>query len=108
MMKTVVIFTILVSSIILNATDIKGRISGSNNITKEPYALKDIDIRLYQERSGEWIKVGKFITNSNGMYYFKNLESGRYTIQVNGKANYPIEVLNQDSQELAPIIINYK
>jgi succinate dehydrogenase / fumarate reductase iron-sulfur subunit len=33
---------------------------------------------------------------------------GACAIQVNGKANYPIEVLNQDSQELAPIIINYK
>jgi len=103
-----IIIGLLFSSLILNATDIKGRIQGTNSISTKPYPLKGIDVKLYIEKSGKWIKKGKFITNLDGMYYFKNLISGKYSIQVNGKVNYPIEVLNRDSQELAPIIINYK
>jgi hypothetical protein len=103
-----IIIVLLFSSLLLNATDIKGRINGTNAISKAPYPLKGISIDLYVEDLGKWIKKDTFLTNSDGMYYFKNVEVGNYTIQVNGKVNYPIEVLNKEAQELAPIIINYK
>ena len=108
MLNKILIIGILLSSITLNATDIKGRINGINSISKKPYPLKGIDIEIYVKDNQNWIKKDTFITNSDGMYYFKNLESGKYTIQVNGKANYPILVLDQESQELPPIVIDYK
>ena len=107
MIKKIIIM-LLFSSLLLNATDVKGRINGTNSISKKPYPLKGVSVQLYIEKSGKWLKKGKFITNSDGMYYFKNIELGKYTIQVNGKTNYPIEILNRGSQELAPIIISYK
>ena len=108
MIKKIMIIGILFSSLILNATDIKGRINGTNAISKAPYPLKGVSVELYIKSVGKWIKKNKFTTNSDGMYYFKDLKSGQYTIQVNGKTNYPIDVLDIDSQELPPIIISYK
>jgi len=108
MLNKILIIGILLSSITLNATDIKGRINAINAISQKPYPLNGIDVVIYIKSNQNWIKKDKFITNSDGMYYFKNLEAGKYTIQVDGKANYPIIVLNQEKQELPPIIINYK
>ena len=108
MLKKILIIGILLSAITLNATDIKGRINGINAISEKPYPLKGINVEIYVKNNQDWIKKDKFLTNSDGMYYFKNLEAGEYTIQVNGKSNYPILVLDQEKQELPPIIINYK
>lgn len=89
------------------ATDIKGKINATNTISKTPYPLEGITVDLYQNISNKWIKIDSFKTGTEGMYYFKNINEGKYTLQVDGKANYPIKIGERESQEIAPIVIHF-
>lgn len=91
----------------MHATDIKGKINATNNKSKKPYALEGIKVDLYKSRSKEWSFIGSFKTNSEGMYYFKELKAGKYTIQVDGKTNYPLVILDRPKQEIAPIVVDF-
>ncbi len=102
------VLIILAVTMALNATDIKGKVNATNSLSKVPYSLKGVEIDLYTNRAKEWIKIDSFITDREGMYYFKGIKEGNYTIQVNGKTNYPIVVSDTPQQELPPIVIKYK
>jgi len=105
--KWLLIFSIFLSITTINAADIKGKVNATNAVTKIPYAIKGINLDLYKDINGVWKKITTFITNHDGMYYFKNIKAGSYTIQVNGHTNYHIKVLEQPQQEIAPIVVKY-
>ncbi len=100
-------FALLMSITLLEATDIKGKINANNSKSKKVYALEGIKVDLYQHLGQKWQFLANFKTDSEGMYYFKDLKAGSYSIQVDGKQNYPIEVLKQEQQEIAPIVIHF-
>jgi hypothetical protein len=106
--KTVLSILLLAVTMTLNATDIKGKVKATNSLSKEPYSLKGVEVDLYTNRAKKWIKIDSFTTDREGMYYFKGLKKGNYTLQVNGKTNYPIAVFDTPQQELPPILIKYK
>lgn len=102
----IVTISLLLSSAI--ASDIKGKVNAINSLSTTPYSLKGVTIDLYQNRSKEWFKIASFISDGEGMYYFKDIQEGNYSIQVNGQTNYPIEIGDKAQQELPPIIIRYE
>ena len=104
----VVVIGVLFGITTLVATDIKGKVNAINSLSKVPYSLKGVDIDLYSNISKKWVKIDSFITDGDGMYYFKGVKAGSYTLQVNGKTNYPIDILETSQQELPPILIHYK
>lgn len=93
--------------VISDATNIRGRIEGANQYSRAPYPLGGVAVDLYMQSPRGWQPAGRYITGSDGMYYFQNIFSGNYSIQINGRQNYPLTVFNQPYQDLPPIFINY-
>lgn len=91
----------------LTAANLRGKIEGSNQHYTATYPLTGAKVVLYSKKSGKWKPTRKYITGSDGMYYFKNVPTGQYSIQVNGRQNYPISVSDKPEQDLPPIVITY-
>lgn len=98
---------ILLVPVVLNATNLRGQITGKHQYTTTPYPIGGAVVVLYKQVSDGWKQAGKYVTSSDGMYFFQNVSAGNYSIQVNGRKNYPIAVSNQTYQDLPPIIIKY-
>lgn len=102
------IVVLVTASAIASATDLRGRIEGFNQYSRFPYPIGGAMVDLYvQTRPGIWQPAGRYITGPDGMYYFRNIYPGYYSLQVNGRQNYPVDVYNQRFQDLPPIILNY-
>ncbi len=92
---------------ILNAVDIRGRINGLNQYSPTPYPLGGMTIDLYWDNYGRWVYIARYITGPDGMYYFRNIQPGYYSLQINGRTNYSITISNIYNQDLPPIVITY-
>jgi len=105
---TNIIFFLLIPSIVsAGGVDVRGRINGMNPYSHAPYPLGGITVDLYFMSNYGWQYISKYITGPDGMYYFKNISPGYYTIQINGRQNYSIRILDRRYQDLPPIIIRY-
>ena len=93
--------------VISDATNIRGRIDGANQYYRAAYPLGGVAVDLYMQSPQGWRPAGRYITGSDGMYYFQNIFPGNYSIQINGRQNYPLTVFNQPYQDLPPIFLNY-
>ena len=103
---TIILFFII--SVILNATNIRGRIDGYNQYYRSYYPLSRVTVDLYFFNQNRWQQVSRYITGNDGMYYFQNLYPGNnYSIQINGRENYPISVYNMPNQDLPLITLSY-
>ncbi|VAW66380.1 hypothetical protein MNBD_GAMMA11-2452 [hydrothermal vent metagenome] len=93
--------------VVINATNLRGKIEGNNQHYTTPYPLAGAKVVLYFKKAEKWEATEKYTTGPDGMYYFKNIPAGQYSIQVNGRQNYPVSVSGKPEQDLAPIVIAY-
>ncbi|MCK5516460.1 MAG: hypothetical protein KAI39_06260 [Desulfobulbaceae bacterium] len=105
--KLIIIVLFLAIPIIGNATNLRGRIDGFNQNYNSSYPLVGVAVELYFQGLTGWQSVGRYITGADGMYYFRNIIPGYYSIQINGRQNYPVTVLKAPHQDLPPIMITY-
>lgn len=107
--KLIIVVLFLTAPLILNAIDLRGRIDGYNRYYQAPYPLARVTVDLYVQDQYGWRQIGRYITGPDGMYYFQNVLYGyNYSIQVNGRQNYPITVFSSPlKQDLPPIILMY-
>ena len=89
------------------ATNVRGQVLGSNPYSQAPYPLQGVSVDIYTTGPAGWQKIYRFITGSDGMYYFNNLSPGNYTIQINERTNYPLAVSDQSNQDVPPILVKY-
>ncbi len=106
-LKLAVLMLFLCLPVALTAANLRGKIEGSNQHYTTTYPLPGAKVVLYSKKSGKWKPTRKYITGSDGMYYFKNVPAGQYSIQVNGRQNYPVSVSGKPEQDLPPIVITY-
>ena len=83
------------------ATDLRGRVEGQNAYSASPFALNGARVELV-DRNGR--TVGTYSTGPDGMYYFRNVAPGAYTLRVN-KRSYPVTVEANVAQDIRPIRI---
>lgn len=98
---------LLALPMVADATDLRGRLDGQHRYARTPYPIADGIAELYVHEPRGWLLLGRYITGSDGMYYFPNVMPGDYVIRINGRQNYPIRVLDQPYQDLPPILIGY-
>ncbi len=104
-LTTLILFLCLPA--VADATNLRGKIEGNNQHYTAPYPLPGAKVVLHLKKTGKWHATGKYITGADGMYYFKNIPAGQYSIQVNGRQNYPVTVSGKPEQDLAPIVMTY-
>ncbi|MFH0994690.1 MAG: hypothetical protein V1844_04230 [Pseudomonadota bacterium] len=102
----IVIFFVIIPCI-SDAGNLRGRVDGRNQYSDAPYPIGGAAVVLFIKGPGDWQPVAKCITGLDGMYFFQNILPGPYALQINGRQNYPITVLNQPDQDLPPIVIQY-
>ena len=90
-----------------NAGSVRGQVVGRNPYSPASYPLPGASVDIYAMGPNGWQLVYRFITGPDGMYYIPNLLPGNYTIQVNGRMNFPLFVGNVPSQDVPPILITY-
>lgn len=88
------------------AGNLRGRIHALNQYST-PYPVANITVDLYAQSPTGWVFLSRYITEPDGMYYFQNVFPGYYSLQINGRQNYPIMVANQFWQDLPPIFMQY-
>lgn len=89
------------------ATNVRGQVVGTNPFSSSPYPLPGMSVDLYSSGPTGWQMIYRFITGTDGMYYLQNILPGNYVIQINGRMNYPLAVINQPYQDVPPIIVAY-
>lgn len=109
--KSCVVALLLVTFVILSsqafATSVRGQVVGRNPFAPYPYPLPGVSVEIYMTGQFGWQLIYRFITGPDGMYYIPNIAPGSYTIQINGRLNYPLFVGNQPSQDVPPILVMY-
>lgn len=100
----IIFFLVPLSS---DATNLRGQIKGTNQYSMTPYPLGGVTIDLYLQTPQGWQYMGRYITGTDGMFYFTPMYNGNYAIQVNRRENYPVFINGQAYQDLPPIILSY-
>ncbi|MGF1764516.1 hypothetical protein [Aliivibrio kagoshimensis] len=103
----VLFMTLLLAPFLVNATNLRGQVKGANPYSRTPYPLERVTVDLYMPSSMGWRAIGRYVTGPDGMFYFSNIAPGQYSIQINGRQNYAINVFNSVNQDLPPIFISY-
>lgn len=62
-----------------------GSVYQVNPMGDKPLPLSTYEIRLYQESNGQWLTPG--LTDRNGRYAFRGLESGNYILTIYQRGN---------------------
>lgn len=105
--KTFIFIILTLVPLVSNSTNLRGQVKGANQYSSVPYPLGRVTVDLYYQTQQGWQYVGRYITGSDGMYYFTPMYNGNYSIQINGRQNYPVFIANQAYMDLPPIVINY-
>ena len=84
------------------ATDLRGRVDARNSYTTFP--VGGTAVSLYREEAGRSNIVQSAYTAPNGMYYFRGVAPGRYTLRVEQRS-FQLDVGNAPLQDLRPIVI---
>lgn len=88
---------LVVSTVTMRATDLRGRIDGSNG------PLPGVGVALFAVLpNGSYEIVHRTVTGADGVYYFTGVRPGQYVLQIAG-ANYPVKIEDRPTQDL-PII----
>lgn len=104
----VAIFCLLYSNVLNTyAGNIRGQVVASNPYTNVQYPLPGAKVAIYALGPNGWQIIYTYVTGGDGMYYVPNLLPGNYFIQVNGRLNYPLQVLNIPYQDVPPILVMY-
>jgi hypothetical protein len=95
------------SPILSHATNLRGQVKGVNQYSSFSYPLGGVTVDLYYQSPQGVQPIGKYITGTDGMFYFNPMYNGRYYLQINGRQNYPVDIFNQNYLDLPPIVLNY-
>jgi hypothetical protein len=98
---------LLASAEISHATDIRGQVTARYKVTGHQAPLYDARVDLYVKDGDKWKLVSTWITGENGMYYMKNIQPGKYFLQINRRWNYQITVLPKRRQDIPRIIVMF-
>jgi hypothetical protein len=77
-----------------SGTNLRGKIVQSIAERQAPLGSARID--LYHYESSKWKLIATTITDAYGFYYFKNIAPAYYSVQVNQRRNYNIQVVTID------------
>jgi hypothetical protein len=91
-------------------TNVRGVVMVNNAGARVPVASIKVDLYSYNPGAAKWVIVATTYTDGYGFYYFKSVAVGYYSIQVNGKKNFEIQVIPIDPtkfvyQDLAVFIL---
>lgn len=95
---------VLLAATAAAATDLRGRVEGTNSYSSTPFPLGGTALYLYQQQAGQWRVVSSAYTAPNGMYYFRGIAPGKYVLQVE-RRNYAVQVGNTPLQDVPPVVI---
>ena len=102
------VLTFLVAMpLVSDAANLRGRLDGQNRYSAAPYPIAGAVAELFVREPRGWRLLGRYITGSDGMYFFPEVMPGMYVLQINGRQNYPISVGTRPYQDLPPILISY-
>lgn len=92
-------------------TNIRGRIDTFNPYIGTPAPAAGVIVELFitGPAPGQWIMVGKTVTDYAGFYYFSRVRPGHYVMRVAGRMNFTIAVVMIDYsiyqfQDLPPVL----
>jgi hypothetical protein len=96
----------LIPSAPVHATDLRGRVDGRNAYYPRPFPLAGAPVMLYAFRPQfGWRVVATAYTGPDGLYYFRNIPPGSYTLQVQG-LNFPLNVAPASYQDVPPVLVS--
>ena len=75
-------------------TNLRGKIV--QNIAGRQTPLGSARIDLYHYENNKWKLIATTITDAYGFYYFKSIAPDYYSIQVNQRRNYNVQVIPID------------
>jgi len=101
------VFFLILAAQTVEATDLRGRINGQSMYSSGVFPVTEARVDLFALVNGMWRVVYTAFTGPDGMYYMRNIQPGKYYIQVNGSRNYPLTVYPGEYQDIAPILIRY-
>ena len=91
----------------LYATNLFGKVVAQNRYNPGYYPLNEAVIELFIKKESQWSLVKKVITDSLGIFVFRDTAPGEYVIRVNGRLTYPVSVKDAKHQKLPPIVVQY-
>jgi len=86
---------------VLPGTNIRGLVQtiSPDGTTKVPMGSALVTLFRLDSGSSNWVTVARTTTNEYGYYFFYKVMPNKYYIQVNGKKNYEITVLEIDRRQ---------
>ena len=78
-------------------TNVRGVVTVNNAGAHVPVASIKVDLYSYNPGAAKWVIIATTYTDGYGFYYFKSVAIGYYSIQVNGKKNFEIQVIPIDA-----------
>jgi hypothetical protein len=87
----ILVEALIVSTAIVSATDLRGRIDGPYPYTGVWGPRPGVPVALFAASPNGYLLVRQAVTGPDGMYYFRGVYPGPYFLQVQG-ANYQLVV----------------
>ena len=88
-----------------SAADLRGRILKKYSNSAQGFPVGGARIELYRYSGPKRELVGTAISAQDGIYFFRNIPAGSYSITVPGGQTYTFKVANSPQQDLAPVVL---
>lgn len=92
------------------ATDLRGRVDGRTQFSPSPFPMRgaEVGIWTYHPQLG-WRPIATSHTGLDGMYYFRGIPPGRYSLIVNRSpaATYDLIVQPSANQDIPPVLFPF-
>ena len=86
-------------------TDLRGRVDATHSYSYRPFPAKRIQVQLIYQAPGGYRYATT--TLADGMYFFRNIPPGMYTLTVHNRQFPNFQVWNVPFQDIPPILIRY-
>jgi len=94
------------STVITNAADLRGRVDGIGEYASSPFPLAKAMIEIKRQDNTKSV-VASYRTGRDGMYYFRDIQPGQYSLVVNNQLSVVIQVRAISLQDIGPILFRY-
>ena len=88
------------------AGDLRGRVDGVTQYAPAPFPLSGARVEIAQPNNPGSVVVS-YRTGRDGMYYFRNIQPGQYTLTVNETVKVPLQVEDKPLQDIGPVLFSY-
>jgi|SRR5450432_597641 hypothetical protein len=85
-------------------TNIRGKVLTNSNGQSSPSPSAKVDLYYYdgrQPQGQQWKLIMSTYTDAFGLFYFRNINPNNYTIWINQKKSYNIQVIHIDCIHVA-------